>query len=102
MLKTFAADQLRGVRLDDGAVRTHLTSMKTAVSTKGQVILPKDLRDTDAIHPGDKFEIERVGRGEYLFRRIEEAPNSGLVDWLLDCPVKDYFEPIPSELTDTL
>jgi hypothetical protein len=49
-----------------------------------------------------KLEIERLGSGEYLFRRIEESPNSGLVDWLLACPVMDYFEPIPSELADSL
>lgn len=76
--------------------------MKTAVSTKGQVILPKDLRDADSIRPGDKFDIERVARGEYLLRRVETVPNIGLVDWLLDCPVKDYCEPIPSESTDSL
>lgn len=30
------------------------------------------------------------------------APNRGLVDWLLSCPVKGYFVPIESESSDTL
>jgi hypothetical protein len=28
--------------------------------------------------------------------------NQGLVDWLLDCPEKGFFTPLPSESTDTL
>jgi AbrB family looped-hinge helix DNA binding protein len=76
--------------------------MRTVVSTKGQLVIPSELRDEDSILPGDSFEIEKVKSGEYLLRRVKGAPNKGLVDWLLACPVKGYFEPIPSESTDTL
>ena len=76
--------------------------MRTTVSTKGQIVIPLDLRNEDAIRPGDNFEIEKVQTGEYLIRRVQDAPNKGLVDWLLSCPVKGYFQPLPSESTDSL
>lgn len=76
--------------------------MKTTVSTKGQIILPAELRRRDGIAPGEEFEVEVLGRGDYrLVRRIPPA-NDGLVDWLLACPAKGYFVPIESESTDTL
>ena len=51
---------------------------------------------------GQAFEIERIDRGEYRLSRREPAPNEGLVEWLLACPVKGFFVPIESESTDTL
>ena len=76
--------------------------MRTVVSTKGQIVIPSVLRQEDAICEGDSFEINKIGNGEYLLSRVKEAPNKGLVDWLLSCPVKGYFQPIPSETTDAL
>jgi AbrB family looped-hinge helix DNA binding protein len=75
--------------------------MKTTVSTKGQIVLPAELRERDGIEAGQEFDVERIDRGEYrLVRR--KRPNEGLVDWLLACPVKGRFVPIESESTDTL
>ena len=75
--------------------------MKTTVSSKGQIVLPAEIRRRDRIEPGQEFDVERVDRGEYrLVRR--ETPNEGLVDWLLACPEKDFFVPIDSESTDSL
>lgn len=76
--------------------------MKTTVSTKGQIVLPAEIRQQDDVQPGQEFEIERVDRGEYRLVRVEPRPNEGLVDWLLSCPDKGYFVPIESESTDTL
>lgn len=76
--------------------------MKTAVSTKGQIVLPAEIREQDGIEPGEMFEIERVDRGEYRLIRLSPPRNQGLVDWLLACPEKDFFVPIESESTDTL
>jgi AbrB family looped-hinge helix DNA binding protein len=76
--------------------------MKTTVSTKGQLILPAEIRQRDNIEPGQEFEVERINRGEYRLLRREPPPNEGLVDWLLACPEKGYFVPIESESTDTL
>lgn len=76
--------------------------MKTTVSSKGQIVLPAELRRRDGIAPGQEFEVERIDADEYLLRRVTPAPNEGLVDWLLDCPQKGYFVAVDSESTDTL
>jgi AbrB family looped-hinge helix DNA binding protein len=76
--------------------------MRTRVSTKGQIVLPAELRQRDGIEAGQEFEVERVDAEEYRLRRVAPAPNEGLVDWLLACPQKGYFVPIESESTDTL
>lgn len=76
--------------------------MKTAVSTKGQIVLPAEIRRQDDIEPGQVFDVERVDRGEYRLVRQAPRPNQGVVDWLLDCPEKGYFAPVESESTDEL
>jgi AbrB family looped-hinge helix DNA binding protein len=76
--------------------------MHTTVSSKGQIVLPADIRQQDDIQPGQQFTIERLDRGEYRLVRKDPPPNEGLVDWLLACPDKGFFTPIPSESTDTL
>jgi AbrB family looped-hinge helix DNA binding protein len=75
--------------------------MRTRISSKGQIVLPAELRHRDGIESGQEFEIERVAEGEYLVRR-QRQPNQGLVEWLLACPVKGFFVPIESESTDSL
>jgi AbrB family looped-hinge helix DNA binding protein len=75
--------------------------MKTRISSKGQLVLPAELRQRDGIKPGQQFDVERIDRGEYRLVRQESPANEGLVDWLLACPVKGYFVPIQSEPTDT-
>ncbi|MEP7305700.1 MAG: AbrB/MazE/SpoVT family DNA-binding domain-containing protein [Acidobacteriota bacterium] len=76
--------------------------MKTTVSSKGQIVLPAELRQQDRIEAGQEFEIERLDRGEYRLVRRTASPNEGVVDWLLACPEKGFFVPIESEWTDTL
>lgn len=88
--------------LDGLGVRRYLTSMKTTVSSKGQIVLPAELRQQDRIEPGQEFEVERLDRGTYRLVRRPAHPNEGLIDWLLSCPEKDFFVPIASESTDTL
>lgn len=56
--------------------------MPTAVYKRGQIVIPAEGRREDSIEAGDRFEIERVRAGECLLRRIAEAPNKGLTDWL--------------------
>ncbi len=76
--------------------------MRTRVSTKGQFVLPAEIRQEDDIEAGQEFEVERIDRGEYRLIRRTSRPNEGLVDWLLACPEKGYFVPIESESTDDL
>ena len=76
--------------------------MRTTVSSKGQIVLPAELRQQDQIEAGQEFDVERVDRGEYRLIRRPTHSNEGVVDWLLACPEKDFFVPIESESTDTL
>ena len=76
--------------------------MTTKVSSKGQIVLPAEIREQDGIEAGQQFDIERIERGEYRLVRREAPPNEGVVDWLLTCPEKGFFVPIQSESTDTL
>lgn len=76
--------------------------MKTTISSKGQVVLPAGLRELDGIEPGQRFEIQRLEAGEYLLRALPDSDATGLVDWLLACPEKDWFTPIEGESTSTL
>lgn len=76
--------------------------MNTRMSSKGQIVLPAELRQIDRIEAGQEFDVERLDRGEYLLRRSSNMPNAGVIDWLLACPEKDYYVPIESESTDSL
>jgi hypothetical protein len=59
----------------------------------------------DALHPGQRCEIERVGQGEYRVSIVmdlsgADTPKATLWEVLLSCPVKDWWvEPDRSERT---
>lgn len=73
------------------------------VSSKGQIVLPADVRRRDKIKPGQEFEFERIGRGVYRLQRKTKRRKTGLVKLLLACPYKGWFqEPDRSETTDDL
>jgi len=76
--------------------------VKTRVSSKGQIVLPAEVRRQDDIEAGQEFEIERLDRGDYRLVRCASRPNEGVVDWLLSCPEKGFFVPVDSESTDSL
>jgi AbrB family looped-hinge helix DNA binding protein len=76
--------------------------MRTRVSSKGQIVLPAEIRREDGIEEGQEFEVERLDRGQYRLVRRDPPANEGLVDWLLACPEKGFFVAIESESTDTL
>jgi AbrB family looped-hinge helix DNA binding protein len=75
--------------------------MTTVVSTKGQIVLPAEIRREDDIRPGQQFEVERIDRGEYRLTRKARRRGVGLVDLLLACPAKGWFKPMDrAETTD--
>jgi len=88
--------------LDADWVRRYLTFMRTTISSKGQIVLPAEFRQMDGIEPGQEFEVKRLDPGDYRLIRRSVPRNEGAIDWLLDCPHKDFFVPIESESTDTL
>jgi AbrB family looped-hinge helix DNA binding protein len=75
--------------------------VKTTVSSKGQIVLPAEIRRRDGIEAGQEFEVERLDRGEYRLKRTTRRRNEGLVKLLLACPAKGWFTPLPrTETTD--
>ena len=76
--------------------------MKMIVSSKGQIVLPAELRLENGVEQGQEFDIERLDRGDYRLVRRTPPPNEGAIDWLLACPQKGFFVPINSECTDTI
>ncbi|MBI3414435.1 MAG: hypothetical protein HY043_03800 [Verrucomicrobia bacterium] len=46
--------------------------MTASISTKGQIVLPKQLRELDKIQPADDFHVTRLGPGKYLYQRIQK------------------------------
>ena len=75
--------------------------MTTILSSKGQVVLPVELRRKDDIRTGERFDVERIDRGEYRLTRLTRRRNPGLVTLLLACPAKGRFRPLDrTETTD--
>jgi hypothetical protein len=95
-------DETAAVRVETPQVRRYLADMKTTVSSRGQIVLPAELRQMDRVEPGQEFDFERLDRGDYRLIRRTPLRNEGAVDWLLACPQKGFFVPIDSESTDTL
>ena len=75
--------------------------MKTTVSSKGQIVLPAEIRRQDGIEAGQEFDVERLDRGEYRLKRTTRRRDDGLVNLLLACPAKGWFTPMNrTETTD--
>ena len=77
--------------------------MTTTMSSKGQIVLPAEIRQLDAIQPGQEFDVERIDCGQYVLKRRTRPRNEGLVKLLLACPVKGFFKPMDrDEVTDDI
>ena len=62
--------------------------MTTTLPANGLIEIPEEFRKADALKPGQRCDIERVGKGEYRVRVADgdECDTSGSwVDWLLAC-----------------
>jgi AbrB family looped-hinge helix DNA binding protein len=57
------------------------------ISTKGQIVVPLELRRKGDVKAGDAFEfIEGDEPNVIIMRKIARRANEGLVDALLACP----------------
>lgn len=59
--------------------------MTTGLGRKGQVVIPKLLRDKLELEYGDDFEVYELD-GEIVLRPISKKRNEGLCDILLNPP----------------
>jgi AbrB family looped-hinge helix DNA binding protein len=77
--------------------------MITTMSSKGQIVLPAEIRAQDGIEPGQKFDIQRIEAGEYRLKKQANSRNEGLLKLLLACPAKGWFQPLDrTETTDDI
>jgi len=62
----------------------------TNIGERGQLVIPKAIRDSRNIKAGDDFEViaDENDGDLILLRRVRPAANSGLIKHLLDCPHK--------------
>jgi AbrB family looped-hinge helix DNA binding protein len=58
-----------------------MSGTTVTLSSKGQLALPKQVRDKDGLAPSDVFRLERLGPGKYLIERLSVArlPKAKLV-----------------------
>jgi len=62
------------------------------MSEKGQVIVPKNIRDEHGFGNGSAFAVLETKSGAIVFRPIKMAPKMDLVDHLLRCKGLDIAE----------
>ena len=65
--------------------------MKTRVSSKGQIVLPAEVRQQDGIESGQEFEIERLDRGandKTAIKGIKSGNSFYSTQFLIECQLK--------------
>jgi AbrB family looped-hinge helix DNA binding protein len=64
--------------------------MTTSTGERGQVVIPKVIRVSRKINPGDDFEViaDEDDLDLIMLRRIRPTANRGLVKLLESCPYK--------------
>ncbi len=73
-----------------------MTPMTTQLSADGLIEIPEVFRKADALKPGQRCDIERLGHGEYRVsvQVADTTPKERLIDVLRSCPVTDgWAEP---------
>jgi hypothetical protein len=75
----------------------------TTLNAEGLLEFPEEIRRIDeSLKPGQRFEIERVGPGDFRMRVVtgEAGAGKSWLDWLRECPEKNWMkEPDRSEMT---
>lgn len=71
MKMTVDADCLTGVES-----KTILPFVTTTISSKGQVVIPRPVRERQKFRPGDDFLLFELSNGDILLRRIRQPKRS--------------------------
>ncbi len=78
--------------------------MTTVLAQKGQIVIPKAIRDEMKLEAGDDFEVY-LNDGEIIFHPLPRRRNQGLAELLLnppgklDIPERDAYLPDPIDLS---
>ena len=60
--------------------------MTTSLATKGQIVIPKRIRDKLDLRPGDDFDVSVEETGGIVLRPLTRRGNVGLLKHLLNVP----------------
>ena len=66
--------------------------MRTTLSTKGQVILPAEIRKSGRHYAGEEFEVEEKN-GKIILSPVKRRRNQGLAKLLRSCPYELVLPP---------
>jgi len=69
--------------------------MTTTITANGAVVLPRKVRQEKKLRVGDELEVltDEDEPNVIMLRRVQKAPNEGLLDVLRACPVKGFHIP---------
>ena len=74
--------------------------MTAVLAQKGQIVIPKEIRDQMKLEAGDDFEVYLLD-GEIILRPLAKARNQGLANILLNPPGIPMSFPKSSSLART-
>ena len=63
--------------------------MTTTLSSKGQIVIPASIRERHNFRVGDELLIEER-EDEIILKKARRKRKKSLVQWMLDCPVRDF------------
>lgn len=68
--------------------------MTTTLQAKGQIVIPKELRERKRLRKGTDFlVIEDVSSEDIILRPIGKSSDDNLIEVLRACPVKEFEIP---------
>ena len=79
--------------------------MTTFISADCSIAIPAELLKNPKLQPGRRCDIEQISDDELRVKMSPANPQGDrtLLDWLLACPVKDWYVPLErTETTDDL
>lgn len=63
--------------------------MTTKLSSKGQVVIPAEVRARHQFRAGDELIIEERN-DEIILKKARPRRKKSLLQWMLDCPAPDF------------
>ena len=63
--------------------------MTTTLSSKGQIVIPASIRERHNFRVGDELLIEER-EDEIILKKARRKRKKSLVQWMLDCPARDF------------
>jgi AbrB family looped-hinge helix DNA binding protein len=63
--------------------------MTTTLSSKGQVVIPAEIRERQKLRPGDELLVEERD-DEVVLKKVRRRRKKSLLMWMQECPANDF------------